>query len=159
MSVPTAHPAVTAAELASCHRIRRAVVIDELGVPESEEIDGLDSGCTHFLAWVAPTGESRDPERAVGTARLMITEDGQAKAQRVAVMAAERGTGVGAALMKAVESAAQSGGYAELTLGAQKAAIPFYERIGYVAYGAEFMDAGIPHRMMRCSLEVPLRVR
>ncbi|MGK0486288.1 MAG: putative GNAT family N-acyltransferase [Myxococcota bacterium] len=28
----------------------------------------------------------------------------------------------------------------------------FYQKIGYEAYGAEFDDAGIPHKMMRLRL-------
>jgi predicted GNAT family N-acyltransferase len=28
----------------------------------------------------------------------------------------------------------------------------FYERLGYVAYGEEFLDAGIDHRSMRKAL-------
>ena len=40
-------------------------------------------------------------------------------------------------------------GAIEVVLAAQITAIPFYERIGYVAEGGEFMDANIVHRMMR----------
>jgi hypothetical protein len=32
-------------------------------------------------------------------------------------------------------------------------AIPFYERAGFVAEGAEFEEAGIPHRVMRMALD------
>ncbi|RCV58738.1 hypothetical protein DEF24_12340 [Marinitenerispora sediminis] len=37
-------------------------------------------------------------------------------------------------------------------LHAQTHALDFYARLGYTAYGAEFMDAGIPHRHMRREL-------
>ncbi len=33
-------------------------------------------------------------------------------------------------------------------LGAQTHAVPFYERLGYAAFGEEFDDAGLPHRHM-----------
>jgi ElaA protein len=36
----------------------------------------------------------------------------------------------------------------EVVLGAQTHAIPFYESIGYRAFGPEYLDAGIPHRDM-----------
>lgn len=128
-----------------CLALRRAVFIDEQGVTEREEIDGLDDECVHFLA----VGD----EVAVGTARLWVTPNGEAKAQRVAVLASHRGQGVGALLMAAVERHAAAAGHPELILAAQESAIPFYQRIGYSAYGEEFLDAQILHRWMRKALE------
>ena len=45
-------------------------------------------------------------------------------------------------------SEAKRRGHERVILGAQLTAIPFYEKLGYAAYGPEFDDAGIPHRMM-----------
>jgi predicted GNAT family N-acyltransferase len=36
-----------------------------------------------------------------------------------------------------------------LLLHAQVQAVEFYEKLGFVAEGAGFMEAGIPHRLMR----------
>ena len=47
----TVRTVVHEAELEACLGIRRCVFIEELGVPESDELDSLDSDCTHFLAW------------------------------------------------------------------------------------------------------------
>ena len=33
-------------------------------------------------------------------------------------------------------------------LGAQTHAIGFYEKLGFTAFGPEYLDAGIPHRDM-----------
>lgn len=60
-----------------------------------------------------------------------------------------RGLGVGAALVRAIEDAARELGLAAVDLHAQTHALGFYERLGYVAYGPEFPDAGIAHRAMR----------
>ena len=38
-----------------------------------------------------------------------------------------------------------------VALGAQLHAIPFYERLGYVASGEVYLDAGIEHRWMDVS--------
>ena len=130
--------------LPTCLELRRVVFIDEQGVPADEEVDGLDPLCTHFLAW--------NDDRPVGTARLWLTPDGRAKAQRVAVLAATRGQGVGAALMAALEEEALRLGHAAVVLGAQLTAVPFYLRLGYLEQGEVFLDAGIPHRMMRRGL-------
>ena len=56
------------------------------------------------------------------------------------------GLGVGAALMTYIERAVPG---RDFVLDAQMHALAFYERLGYVAEGDVFMDAGIPHRHMR----------
>jgi predicted GNAT family N-acyltransferase len=134
----------SATDLAHCHQIRRIVFIEEQRVPKDLEVDGLDPSCVHFLAEV-------DGQLA-GTARLRVTEDHHAKAERVAVLLAFRRHGVGAALMSALEQKAKLDGHHEVLLSAQVEAIPFYLARGYEAYGPEFMDAGIPHRKMRLPL-------
>lgn len=133
-------------DLTACMEIRRRVFMDEQGVTEEEEWDGFDEACTHFLA-LDPT--------PVATARLRVAEDGTAKAERVAVLIAWRKKGVGAAVMRALEAEAARAGHAEIQLGAQVHALPFYEGLGYVAFGPEFDDARIPHRMMKKALSVP----
>lgn len=120
--------------------IRRIVFIDEQAVPLEEEWDGRDDECLHFLAWQG--------ERAIGTARLL--PDGHIG--RVAVLAEARGQGVGVALMRAAIQAARERGHPHVELAAQTHALAFYERLGFEAFGDEFLDAGIPHRNMRLSL-------
>jgi ElaA protein len=121
------------------------VFIDEQGVPEDLELDGLDAACAHFLATASDVdGAIVD----VGTARLK-PNGGQAKAQRVAVARAWRKRGVGQALMAALEEDARARGLSAVVLSSQVSAIPFYERLGYTASGPVYEDAGIPHRDMR----------
>ena len=134
-------------ELSACLAVRRRVFIAEQSVPEDLEIDGLDEGCLHVLA----EQDGPDGWSPVGTARLRVCGDGTAKAERVAVDAAVRGQGVGWRVMRLLEDRAWSDGHTAVVLGAQLSAMPFYEKLGYSAYGPEFMDAGIPHRMMRLS--------
>lgn len=138
--------ATTAEDIAACLQIRRVVFIQEQGVPENEELDDLDPVCRHFIATPGKQSPSRE---AIGTARILFLDDGTAKAQRVAVLKAHRKGGVGAALMFALEGEAARAGRTTLILSAQMSAIPFYERIGYEAYGDTFLDAGIEHRMMK----------
>ena len=116
--------------------IRRIVFIDEQQVPQEEEWDGLDTECLHFLATL--NGEP------VGTARLL--PDGHIG--RVAVLSSARGTGIGYQLMEAAIKAAREAGHPHAALSAQLHALAFYERLGFVAHGDVFMDAGIPHREM-----------
>ena len=122
-------------EIATCLAIRRAVFIDEQGVAETLEVDGLDADARHYLA--------RLDGHAIATARVRMVS-GVAKVQRVAVLAHARGTGAGAAIMRFVMSDMPG----PFTLGSQEAAVGFYERLGYRVTGEPFMDAGIPHRTM-----------
>ncbi len=133
-------------DLSICREIRRRVFIEEQGVTEEEEWDGLDERCIHFLAL--------DPH-PLGTARMLRTKTGGAKAERVAVVVEARRRGVGAALMRTLEAEAVHLGLAEILLGAQTSALGFYEQLGYEAYGPEFDDARIPHRAMRKALRAP----
>src|SRR5512139_927614 len=76
--------------------IRTAVFVVEQGVPADLEMDGRDGECAHALAESA----AGDP---VGTGRLM--PDG--RIGRMAVLAAWRGKGVGAAILDALMAEAK----------------------------------------------------
>ncbi len=131
-------------ELSTCLTIRLEVFVEGQDVPLDEEVDGLDDQCTHFLAH-----RNGVP---LGTARLRVTTQGEARAERVAVLKAARGSGLGAAIMLLLQDTAREMGHHEVILHGQVAVIPFYERLGYLAEGPVFMDCDIPHRTMRLSL-------
>lgn len=129
------------ADLDACRAIRHTVFVVEQQVPEAEEWDDLDDQSIHLLA----RGDDGTP---LGTARL-IRRDQTGKITRVAVLKPARGTGLGAALIaEAVAVFAAMPGITRLQLGAQNHAIPFYEKLGFAAYGPEYMDGGIPHHDM-----------
>ncbi len=125
------------------YAIRREVFIEEQQVSEAEEYDGQDETAIHILAWSGT--------QAIGTGRLRLFGD-YAKLERIAVLAPWRGLHIGQFLVKELITLAQRQGATEARLGAQTHAIGFYERLGFVAYGEIFDDAGIPHRMMKCKL-------
>ncbi|MDO5371262.1 GNAT family N-acetyltransferase [Paracoccus sp. (in: a-proteobacteria)] len=127
----------------ACAAIRRRVFIEEQNVPEDLELDEHDATAVHLLA-------TRDG-RPIGTARLLIDGD-TAKIGRVAMLAEERGTGAGAALMRAALDELRERGVRTAKLGAQTYAIGFYEKLGFTAHGPEYDDAGIPHRDMSLRL-------
>ena len=122
---------------ATCLDIRMRVFVAEQNVPAAEERDSFEETARHFLAlWKC---------EAAGTARTIIKEPGFVRIGRVAVLAPYRKFGIGAALMRAAEAHHPGAGF---VLDAQVQALPFYERLGYVAEGPVFDDAGIPHRRM-----------
>jgi ribosomal protein S18 acetylase RimI-like enzyme len=61
-------------------------------------------------------------------------------------------TGLGRRLVDALEAELRRRGIVVVHLHARAAAVPFYERLGYVTYGAPFDEIGIPHRHMRKTL-------
>lgn len=134
-------PATWVHDEAELKRVRTEVFIEEQAIPEAEEWDELDPTSWHVLAL---DGE-RQP---IGTGRL--TPDH--KIGRMAVVKAWRGKGVGEAIMRVLIERARQTGIPALEMHAQSYAIPFYERCGFSAYGEEFMECDIPHRMMRMEL-------
>ncbi|KOU69650.1 acetyltransferase [Streptomyces sp. MMG1533] len=139
------------ADREACFAVRKEVFVGEQGVPEDIEYDVYDADAVHVLA-------VREDGTPLGTGRLLHGAAAAAKTDgdpavgslgRLAVTKDARGLGVGAALVRAVEDAARARGLAAVDLHAQTHALGFYERLGYVAYGPEFPDAGIPHRAMR----------
>ena len=125
-------------------RVRRAVFIEEQGVPEDLEWEARDGDCAWF---VAESGEGA----VIGIGRL--TPAG--RVGRMAVLPAWRRRGIGSALLHAVLAEARARGLAEVRLSAQCRVLPFYERHGFVATGNEYLDTGIRHRDMALTLGVP----
>lgn len=125
-----------AAEAELIYSLRKAVFVDEQGVPAELEMDELDPVCQHVLAW-------RDGI-AVGTGR--IAPDG--RIGRMAVIANCRGEGIGHEMLIQLLQLGWNMGVDHLYLSAQCQAIPFYEKAGFVASGPVYEEAGIEHRHM-----------
>jgi predicted GNAT family N-acyltransferase len=130
--------------------VRDEVFVDEQAVPSDLERDERDADAVHFVALVGT--------EIVGTGRLVVEPPGfegldpqlgpVGHLGRLAVRAAGRGRGTGAALVRRIEADAAGCGLRALYLAAQTHALGFYERLGYRAYGDVFDDAGIAHRHM-----------
>lgn len=120
--------------------IRYEVFVIGQNVPLELEVEEADKTYTHILALVG--------EKAVGTARL--TTEGHIG--RVAVLDKYRKYGIGKEMIRQIEEVAFQLGLESVELNSQCHAIPFYEKLGYTAYGEIFPDAGIDHRHMKKSL-------
>lgn len=130
-------------DIATVLGIRRVVFIEGQNVPEDREVDGCDDDALHLL--LEKNG------LPIGTARLLL--DGTVgKIGRVAVLAEHRGDGHGVLLIEKSLEVLRDHGADQAKLGAQTHALAFYEKLGFTAYGPEFMDAGIPHREMARAL-------
>lgn len=120
--------------------LRREVFVWEQKVPEEEEHDADDLTATHFVA--VTDGE------VVGTLRLIFLPE-HTKIGRVAVRLAYRGRGIAGRMIGVAKDHARARGQERFYLTAQSDKLGFYERLGFAAFGPEFMDGGMPHRAMR----------
>ena len=121
------------------YRIRKIVFIDEQAVPEDIEIDEHDATAHHVLAYLG--------DDLAGTGRM--TADG--RIGRMAVLAEYRGQGVGREILLSLMDLGRRSGASRLSLSAQCHAIAFYEKLGFVAEGPVYQEAGIDHRWMEWS--------
>jgi len=124
---------------AAARPVREAVFVREQQVPVDMEWDAHDAPSRHVIA--------RNAEGLpIGTGRLL--PDGHIG--RMAVLPEWRSHEVGSALFERLLQLAKSCRMPRIELHAQTQAAGFYTRYGFVADGAEFMEAGIPHiRMAR----------
>ncbi|MEE2960400.1 MAG: GNAT family N-acetyltransferase [Myxococcota bacterium] len=132
--------------------IRFEVFVHEQDVPREEELDHYDEVPTcfeqarHVLAFYG--------EQPVATARIIPDKPaiGCVKIGRVAVKKDFRRYGVGREMMKWCHNYLEMNGFVSSGLASQLQAIPFYESLGYQAYGEIFLDANIEHRWMTLNL-------
>jgi len=123
-------------------RVRIEVFVIEQNVPFELEWDEDDEVSTHAIAY----DEEGQP---VATGRLL--PDGHIG--RMAVIKPLRGSGLGTEILQALLHQARREGHKNLLLHAQTHALAFYEKQGFIAEGDEFVEADMPHRLMRLTLD------
>lgn len=136
-------PAVawTPAERAEILALRRAVFVDEQGVPPALEVDDFEEQAEHALA--------RLDGRVVGCLRWRrLGRAGIVKIERVAVRREARGRGVARTLLRWLLARLDGMGLGPLVLDAQVPALGLYAGLGFQPEGAPFEEAGIPHQRM-----------
>lgn len=134
-------------DFAAISMIRTQVFQDEQGVDAALEFDGLDRGATHFLAY---QGESANTScsRAIGTARVRLVDSQTAKLERLAVLPDFRKYGVGRKIVETILEFLANKNISDLRIHAQISVVGFYQKLGFVAEGEEFEEAGISHIKM-----------
>ena len=124
-------------ELQTIFAIRRTVFVDEQNCPPELEWEFEDES-VHFLALYESL--------PAGAARWRQTENGF-KLERFAVLKEFRGRGVARALVEAVLADVPANAL-YIYLNAQVQAMGLYEKLGFVAEGDRFEEAGIQHYKM-----------
>lgn len=126
-------------DLTDAHYIRTVVFVDEQGISLEEEFDGTDACAIHLVAY-----EDGAP---VATGRI-LKADGQLIIGRIATVKEHRKKGYGDLIVRMLIRKAFSMGEQTQHIHAQKAAQGFYEKLGFVAYGDVYDEAGIEHISM-----------
>jgi predicted GNAT family N-acyltransferase len=88
----------------------------------------------------------------VGCLMLHPLQEGHIKLRQMAIAERFQGKGIGKILMADGEQTAMEHGYGHIVLHARKTAEGFYTRLGYKAFGEEFVEVGIPHIAMQKQL-------
>lgn len=120
--------------------IREQVFIQEQGIAPEDEWDDLDATVLHFIVY--------DREQPIATARLLP----QHSVGRVAVLVPYRKRGIGKILMEHIIDYARQQNLPYLKLSAQTYVTAFYEVLGFVVQGEEYLDCSIPHINMSLEL-------
>lgn len=120
--------------------LRREVFMQEQGF--QNEFDEADNTALHLTVYAG--------DKPVGTARLLWPDStGVWHIGRVAVRRPFRSQGWGAVAVRTLEQQVKIRGGGTVVLLAQLPAVPFYEKLGYTAFGKIEDDEGCPHRHMK----------
>ncbi len=131
-------------ELRGALEVRRQVFVEEQGVSEDLEYDGLDGEALHIVV--------KDGERVIGTARLRFPTTNQAKVERMAVLKPFRGRGIGSKIISFLKGELKTKRIEHVVLHAQYVLTAFYKSCGFEETGAPFWEAGIKHIKMQLRL-------
>lgn len=128
-----------------CCCLRTEAYVIEQNCDPLDEFDEIDRSCDHYLGRVngAP----------VTTCRAYAENHSTARIGRVVTATQHRGKGYALQMLAFVlNDIARNPALLDARVASQVSAMGLYEKLGFEAYGDEFIEAGIPHRMMRLEL-------
>ncbi|MGS5087182.1 YbgC/FadM family acyl-CoA thioesterase [Hydrogenophaga sp. A37] len=121
--------------------LRTDVFVEEQRIPKELVSDAADATALHAVAY----NRLGTP---VATGRMVAEQPGVGRIGRMAVHRVLRGGSLGRLVLVALTDAARARGDREVMLHAQRSAVGFYERLGYLKRGDAFVEAGIEHQEM-----------
>ena len=129
-------------ELDSYFRFRWEQLRAPWGQPLGSERDEFDDGARHLMAWIA-SGE------VVGVGRIHFPDPETAQIRFMATALAFRGRGIGTAIVRRLEQAAEEHGARSILLNAREPSVPFYAGLGYsICGGGPTLFGSIAHKRM-----------
>ncbi len=131
-------------EFSGARAVRERVFCDEQGFAHAIELDEYDEfpdTVRHIAVF--------DDGKIIATGRVINEGNGKVKLGRIAVDKEYRGTGVGSLVVRTLIEVARVFEPREILIDSQLHAIPFYERLGFKAFGEEHPDGHVMHKFMR----------
>lgn len=123
--------------------IRQKVFVEEQKF--QNEFDDIDDTCTHLLLF--------HDDKAVATARMFTKDNGKSYfLGRIAVLKEYRGKHLGSLIVNSMCETAKKLGATKCTLSAQCRVKEFYNSVGFVEQGEEYLDEYCPHILMEKEL-------
>lgn len=136
---------LTSSEFYDIAQVREKVFLLEQHIV-CQDFDGVDKRAVHIT--LREDASAGDVSGGRILAYLRMFEDG-GRVIVGRVLTTERGKGYGMKVMAAAEEAARERfGANSIMLHSQTQAIPFYLKCGYTVTSEEFLEEGVPHRMM-----------
>lgn len=132
-------------DISECIEIRKEVFGGEQEFLTAASEDSYDSSAIFVLAYET---DEEGEKKSVGTGRLIFLGD-RYKIGRIAVRKEYRGKKYGDFIVRMLVDKAFTMGAKEVYVGAQKHAIPFYEKIGFVKLEEEYFEDDIYHLLMK----------
>ena len=96
------------------------------------EKDSIEEQCFHIMA---VTSDSE----VIGVARLQFNSTSEAQIRYMAVDDKHQGTGIGRALISAIEKHAIESSHTKIILDARENAVNFYQALGYQIVGKSYL--------------------
>ena len=131
-------------ELYACMALRQEIFVVEQNCPYLDA-DGRDQAAWHVMGF-------DDKNELVAYTRLLpqgISYENYAAIGRVVSATKMRGKGAGKEIMQAtLEWCEKLFPHQKVKISAQVYALGFYENLGFVAVGEEYLEDDIPHRSM-----------
>lgn len=146
-------------DISECLAIRKEVFGEEQQFPSAAAEDAEDKSAIFVLAYetekelnstksVENEIKKKEQKIPVGTGRLVFLGDTY-KIGRIAVKKEFRGKGYGDFIVRMLIDKAFLMGAREVYVGAQKHAVSFYEKIGFIKQEETYEEDGIFHQIMK----------
>jgi predicted GNAT family N-acyltransferase len=132
------------AELRKAFEVRRQVFVKEQRISEDLVFDERDREALHIVV--------KDGERVIGSARVQLLVNNQAKLERMAVLNRYRRKGIGRKMLLFLDTVLRNKQVQQVIIHAQHDVAPFYKSCGFDQVGLPFQEAGIKHIEMHRQL-------
>jgi predicted GNAT family N-acyltransferase len=125
------------ANLDEAAKIRTEVFCNEQGFDITREFDGNDNTAWHIMLF--------DGDMPIATGRILNNGKDSYTLGRIAVLGDCRGKQAGRLLVESLVDYAKDLGAKYIKVGSQTRVVGFYQKLGFVVCGEEYMDEHVPH--------------